>query len=343
MAALVIKNFGGMAPSANPKTLNDPLGVLASNLNLRFGDFRPLPQAEVTGPAMTPGQTLYRFQNMGWFITNPNQASYVRGPIPNDTLERTYYTGDGSPKVVDQTNDVRVLGVPQPASAPVASVIVNDEYAEEDEAGALAAAQHAFSSHVGENANRPLVGLADLGPLEATAISGTYRFPIAGAIVSGAFVPTNPAHRNLMSDSLGFYLEEALTTTVGYVEINVRSAKLEFDASLAADLATIKDPSDGVSQLIPSESITKAITALNEGLAAANTAQAVQAGKITKLASEFIASSNSGTASLAANAGAVSAFYARADVTDAIDKAIERAVYTIRAALRTYNRNGPSV
>lgn len=110
-----------------------PEGVGVSSLNQRpgSGDLEPWKQPlHIT--TVPPGRmTIYRFgrdvasDSLYWF-TWAGVVHVCRGFIAADTSERTYFTGDGAPKVTDNTVAVgsapyptaaRLLGVPRPTSA----------------------------------------------------------------------------------------------------------------------------------------------------------------------------------------------------------------------------------
>lgn len=136
MAGFKINNFKGVRPRLSQKKLPDGEAVTAQNLKLGSGDLEPIPekttvQATSTGSA----RTIYMFDNAGsplWFQWD-DYVDVVRGPVKDDSLERTYYTGDvqgnGAPKMT--TIDLAdqggggpypekwlYIGVPAPTTAP---------------------------------------------------------------------------------------------------------------------------------------------------------------------------------------------------------------------------------
>ena len=132
-----ITAFGGEARAPNPKLLSETVGTLSLNQKPGRGDLRPwrLPLAVATVPAGR--QTIYRMGRdvassaLYWLSWN-TVVHAIHGFISGDSTERTYYTGDGSPK---QTNNVlalasapyptasRELGVPVPVSQLVVPVL----------------------------------------------------------------------------------------------------------------------------------------------------------------------------------------------------------------------------
>jgi hypothetical protein len=344
MASIEIRAFGGMQPSANPKNMSETAAVLVRNLDLRYGDFRPLPVAENMNNPMTAGQTLYRLQNTGYFITNPGIVNYVRGPIPNDSLERTYYTGDGVPKVVTQMNQVRQLGVPAPTSAPVVQVNVTDEYSTDDAAADQAKKLAEMVTAVRSSYTWPFVGLsdADLGPRFIPNINEpakwSYSLKIPGVLAGGVFTPTNPSHNNLLDDRLHYHLETINGVDVGLVDLDVRGQKIHLVADdMTQKLAAITDPSNAAKKLLNADQILTIKTTLVDALTPLDTAYNQGIDRLRDLKAQYIALADGGSVSAAANLVAVKAFYQRAEVLAAIDSGLEGAVDSIYAAFFTYN------
>lgn len=342
MATISLRRFGGMAPSANDKTMEEHIAIYAKNINLRFSDFRPMPVAANVGAA-TAGSTLYRFEGNNAFITKAGEVSFVRGPIPTDTTERTYYTGDGLPKVTDLTNAIRQLGVPQPASAPTIAINKVDEYSREDSVSAQAASLQQMTDIVRANMVWAYTGLNndELGAyFVATPRGWEFSFVIAGSMVDGAFVPTNPANFNLLDHRFGYYLETEGATTVAKVPITLRGGVLSFDATLEADLDALLDPSDNTKKLLTAEQRAAIAKALADSLAAANKKRDEVIQTLRTLKPEFETLANSATSMYMSDKAAVQAFYARAEVTNAISAAKTAVANTILNAAYTFNQAG---
>lgn len=107
MAGFKVEIFKGMRPRVSALKL--PIGEAgnAQNCDLGSGDIQPF-YDKATEQAITSGRqakTIYRFDNNGspvWFEWD-DYVDVVRGPVKDDVLERTYYTGDtlgnGAPKM----------------------------------------------------------------------------------------------------------------------------------------------------------------------------------------------------------------------------------------------------
>ena len=148
MAVIRLGGFAGENRALHPTLLADAVGVVSRNHKPGRGDLRPwrLPLTVATVPAGR--KTIYRMgrdtaTDLTYWLSWAGTVHAVRGFDPDDTTERTYYTGDGVPKVTDnlaldgtgmQDNpgvNWRPLGLPAPATAPsvaaVAAAVDADE------------------------------------------------------------------------------------------------------------------------------------------------------------------------------------------------------------------------
>lgn len=123
--------FRGANRALHPLDLPVAVGVASTNQNPVHGDLRPwlAPLAVATVPAGR--KTIYRMgrdvvsDSLYWFSWT-TVVHAVRSFLPTDTTERTYFTGNGVPKVTDNIIGIagapyptaaRILGVPAPVSA----------------------------------------------------------------------------------------------------------------------------------------------------------------------------------------------------------------------------------
>jgi len=135
MARIRLTGFGGEVRALHPTLLPDAAATLSRNAQPGRGDLRPwkAPLAVASVPA---GRTsLYRMgrdvaSDATYWLSWPGLVHAVRGFDPDDTTERTFYSGDGAPKVTDNVMGLaaapyptasRPLGVQAPASAPQVS------------------------------------------------------------------------------------------------------------------------------------------------------------------------------------------------------------------------------
>lgn len=139
MTGWVVRNFKGVAPRVQPLLLPENQAQTCSNVVLKHGSLVPLNSnsAVATLPKSGTMQTIHRFgqdvaaDGQYWFHW-ASDINVVRGPVAADAQERTYWTGDGAPKVTDSSIALAggtsypmasyTLGVPAPSSAPVGVV-----------------------------------------------------------------------------------------------------------------------------------------------------------------------------------------------------------------------------
>jgi len=130
MALLRLNRFLGENRALHPTLLPDEVGTLSRNQKPGRGDLRPWSEPVAVASVPAGRKTIYRLgrdvaSNSQYWLSWPTVVHAVRGFDPDDTTERTYYSGDGAPKVTDNimalgsapyptTN--RPLGLPAPAT-----------------------------------------------------------------------------------------------------------------------------------------------------------------------------------------------------------------------------------
>ena len=138
MAAIRITPFLGMMPSSDRTMLPSNFSQIAENCRLTSGtlDAYRAPKLVYT-PLNTAIKSIYRFEQASsdetlYWLTFTNVVDVVKGAIAGDDQERTYYTGDGYPKVTDITTAVGAapyptiafrLGTPAPTTALLSTLV----------------------------------------------------------------------------------------------------------------------------------------------------------------------------------------------------------------------------
>jgi hypothetical protein len=341
MASIVLRQFGGMAPSANAKAIPEGQATYARNLNLRFGDFRPLP-VPATVTTATAGDTLYKFTGAETFITKPGDVSFVRGPIPNDATERTYYTGDGAPKVTDLTLAIRQLGVPAPTAAPTVTVNAVAQYSTDDAAAAQAHLLTLTTQLVRSNFNEHYDGIpiTNMAPLIGSPRPWEFSFVVVGSVDGNdVFTPTNPSNNNLLDGRFYFYRDAIGGVPVVKVPLFAQGKIYSFDTSLKDALLAMTDPSDLTNSkpLLTSEQCDNIVTALNDYIAPAQAQLADSTAKLTKFRDDFVLVADSAQTLIDADSVLMSQFYASASVASAITAAKNAAITAIVDAMQTFD------
>lgn len=121
MALIKVTQFGGLIPSQDKSMLPETAAQVAVNCRLTSStlDSYKAP-VEVYNPFQTNIQTIYRYQQASlddtkfWFTFSAD-VDVVKGAVSGDIQERTYWTGDGYPKVTDSA--IAVSGAPYPTNA----------------------------------------------------------------------------------------------------------------------------------------------------------------------------------------------------------------------------------
>lgn len=139
MTVLRATAFNGTSPRTDPRLLGDNMATAAINTKLQNGTIKPYKTTSQVATLSKSGtiKTIYRFgeEIVGdanyWFHWTTD-VDVVKGPISDDAFERTYFTGDGPPKIT--TNAIALsggtayptnsylLGLPSPSASATVGV-----------------------------------------------------------------------------------------------------------------------------------------------------------------------------------------------------------------------------
>lgn len=127
--------FTGIRPKVDDRLLPDGNAQVADNVRTERGGIRAMEGTrQIMQLPKTNVQTIYRFgqalksETQYWFHWSQD-VDVVKGPIENDTNERTYWTGEGAPRFTmtslgtsgtNLPSASRVLGIQPPNMAPLA-------------------------------------------------------------------------------------------------------------------------------------------------------------------------------------------------------------------------------
>lgn len=124
MADFRVDVFKGIRPRISSRLLPQNEAQTAENVRLGSGKLEPWSGIDPTADTIPPGTTsIHLLRNNGspeW-LTSSNDVDYAPGPVPDDALERTYYTGEAEPRMTYigiAPTDYRYLGIPAPTTAP---------------------------------------------------------------------------------------------------------------------------------------------------------------------------------------------------------------------------------
>lgn len=127
MTTIVLSNFKAEVPRFAPELLNPEFAEDAINCKLERGELSAYEGATAVLTVSSSVQTIYLWADAFWFRWNTD-VNAVKGPIAQDTSERTYFTGDGAPKMTYSPIATSggsaypinsyTLGIPAPLTAP---------------------------------------------------------------------------------------------------------------------------------------------------------------------------------------------------------------------------------
>lgn len=121
MATINIREFGGIMPAIDQRNLPPSAAQTASRLDMRFGDFRPLPtDGSSVMSVASATKSIYKTPTSGTWLSSTNVVNYASGQVFGAS-ERVYMTGRSAYPEAWAAGNYRRLGVPRPA-APTAEI-----------------------------------------------------------------------------------------------------------------------------------------------------------------------------------------------------------------------------
>ena len=134
MAYFKRNTFSGTAPGVAPRLLAEQFGQVAENVDFESGRLVAITEDSDTYTLQNGSRrSIYYYRDTSWLEWSEDGVSVVPGPIPGDTTDRLYFTGDDYPRVGTVStlvagnngypaNSYR-LGVPAPANAPGITIV----------------------------------------------------------------------------------------------------------------------------------------------------------------------------------------------------------------------------
>lgn len=141
MVAFRIKGFSGVVPRRGARLLADNQAQVAVNCRLTSGYIGPLKDPLfITDPGVDGIQTIFRMTDgvSDFWLAWNRDVDAAKGPIAGDITFRTYYTGDGEPRVTNI--QLSTAGAPFPNSGFVLGVYPPATVASLSHAGGAGAA-----------------------------------------------------------------------------------------------------------------------------------------------------------------------------------------------------------
>jgi hypothetical protein len=128
MAYFKRDSFSGIAPGVSPRLLSEQFAQTAENVDFESGRLKPVTSDSDTFTLTnTARRSIFFYRDTNWLQWNDDGVSVVQGPIPADTLDRLYWTGEDYPRMGTAATIVAGssypassfrLGVPAPSAAP---------------------------------------------------------------------------------------------------------------------------------------------------------------------------------------------------------------------------------
>lgn len=129
-----LSNFSGIAPGVDARRLGDQFGQTSENIDFESGALVPTTtNASETTLSNSTRRSVFRYEASGgtnYWLQWDDDVDVVKGPVPNDSYNRLYWTGEDYPRVGTSTSMISGavypaasfrLGIPAPAAAPTTS------------------------------------------------------------------------------------------------------------------------------------------------------------------------------------------------------------------------------
>lgn len=261
MARVKISTFGGISPSVDPRNLPAEGAQTAENLDLRYGDFRPLRGAGASVASVAAGTLSIHRTPSGVWLQSTSDADFVDGQINDATVERVYVTGRSAYPEAWQSGSYRRLGVPRPPAAPTATATVVDEYTSEEQAASITQWVTSIRNAVAANATETLLGngLPSTTALSAvwlahaavTPMPTTANTQIVYAVPTTAGVATSASNQFILNPLLNGTAIVYTAADYWAIPITWRAVGYDVDETDLATAIKVLLAPDGVTQLVP--------------------------------------------------------------------------------------------
>jgi hypothetical protein len=185
--------FSGIAPAVTARLLNEKFGQIAENIDFESGRLAATnADADAYTLQNTGRRSIYYYRDTSWLEWSNEDVSVVPGPIPGDTTDRLYFTGDDYPRVgtvatlVSGSSGYPVnsyrLGVPAPSAGLTA--VKSGDVAEGETPNSVSYVYTLVTAMGEEGPPSAASGILDITTTETVALtlptsnnpSGNYNF-----------------------------------------------------------------------------------------------------------------------------------------------------------------------
>lgn len=189
--------FAGIRPRLDARLLPDGAAQTADNTNTERGGLRALEGVrDIMALPKSSVRTIYRFgqglnsETQYWFHWTTD-VDVIKGPIADDTSERTFWTGDGAPKYTTAQLGIggtnlpsgwRSLGVSRPSAPPA---LLPTGTFDDDTAGSENRVYiYTFVSDMGEESEPSAPATVVIRDLQSVALSAMQTTAANGAVLA---------------------------------------------------------------------------------------------------------------------------------------------------------------
>lgn len=131
MAYIKLTQFSGIAPGVSSRLINDKFAQTAENIDFESGAIAPITNnSDVFMLATSTRRSIFFYDDQYWLQWPDDGVKAAKGPVPNDSYNRLYWTGEDYPRVGSATTIISGssypqasyrLGIPAPATQPTTS------------------------------------------------------------------------------------------------------------------------------------------------------------------------------------------------------------------------------
>lgn len=222
MAYIKLKTFGGVAPRISPRLLRDEIAQEATDVNLESGRLAPVTENSDTLTLSSSSRTsIFKYTDSPerW-LQFDEDVNVVRGPIPGDTNDTIYWSGQSFPRMARSSDVIHAsnpmpnnffrLGIPAPTAAPTVAAVDERQFDGVidfvNESSTITVTTKTSGSATDHSATAgefvTLIGYATTAGIAADDINGTYK------------IKTVPS-----TSTLTIELSAAATSTVSNVSV----------------------------------------------------------------------------------------------------------------------------
>jgi hypothetical protein len=140
MAYFKLITFSGIAPQVSPRLLQDSIGQEATDVNLDSGRLVPIySNSQVKVLTNTSRNSIFKYTDSPerWLQFDEEGVNVVKGPIPGDTNDTVYWTGQSYPRMGRSSvilgsepypSNYYRMGIPAPSSAPTVALTAPTQF-----------------------------------------------------------------------------------------------------------------------------------------------------------------------------------------------------------------------